>query len=75
MVGSQDLMAFTVVGRTINLASRVQDLTRDFDANIIITGSLHEELDRRFACRPLPATRVKGIAEPITIYAGDGWSR
>ncbi len=74
LVGSQDLMAFTVVGRTINLASRVQDLTRDFDASIIITGSLREVIDSRFECRPLPATRVKGIAEPISIYAVDGWS-
>ncbi|MCP5039565.1 MAG: adenylate/guanylate cyclase domain-containing protein [bacterium] len=73
LVGSQDLMAFTVVGRTINLASRVQDLTRDLNAEIIITESLRKKIDPRFRCHPLPATRVKGISEPLTIYALSGW--
>jgi class 3 adenylate cyclase len=73
LVGSQELMAFTVVGRTINLASRVQDLTRDLDADIIITGSLRAKIGPRFRCRPLPATKVKGISEPLDIYALEGW--
>ena len=73
LVGSQDLMAFTVVGRTINLAARVQDLTRDLDADIIITESLREKIDSRFRCHSLPSTQVKGIAESLTIHAVDDW--
>lgn len=73
LVGSRDLMEFTVVGRTINLAARIQDLTRSLDADIIVSDAIHEALGPRFVTRPLPPTRVKGIADEIVIHAVDDW--
>ena len=73
LVGSRDLMEFAFVGRTVNVAARVQDLTRQYSADIIVTATLQESLDPRFALRPLRATRVKGVAEPLSIYAVDGF--
>jgi len=72
LVGSRDLMEFTVVGRTINLAARIQDLTRSLDADIIVSDSIHEKLGPSFRTRPLPPVRVKGIADEIVIHAIDG---
>jgi class 3 adenylate cyclase len=72
LVGSRELMEFAFVGRTVNVAARVQELTRQYDADIIVTGSLARTLDPRFRLRELPPTQVKGIAEPLPIYAVDG---
>jgi adenylate cyclase len=74
LVGSRDLMEFTVVGRTINLAARIQDLTRTHDADIIVSDSIHEALDPRFRTRPLPPCRVKGVADEIVIHGVDDWA-
>ncbi len=69
LVGSRDLMEFAFVGRTVNVAARVQDLTRHFDTDIILTETLRKTLDPRIRVVPLPATPVKGVAEPLSIYA------
>lgn len=73
LVGSRDLMEFTVVGKTINLASRVQDLTRLHDASILVTEDLQRTLDPRFVLRPLPPAEVRGIAEPVRVFAVEGF--
>ena len=73
LVGSEELKEFTVVGRTVNVAARVQDLTRQLDAEIIVTEALQESLDPRFQLRPFPPTPVKGIADPIAVYGVDGF--
>jgi adenylate cyclase len=73
LVGSRDLKEFTVVGGTVNVASRVQNLTRVHPANIIVTQTLRDSLDPRFQLRALPDTLVKGIEKPLVIYAVDGF--
>ncbi len=73
LVGSRHLKEFTVVGRTVNVAARVQDLTRQYEVDIIVTQSIASGLDPRFRLRPLPPTPVKGVAEPVAIYAVEGF--
>jgi len=72
LVGSQDLIQYAFVGRTINVAARIQDLTRNHDADILVTRELQETLDPRFRLRELPPAEVRGIAEPVGIFAVDG---
>ena len=71
LVGSAELQQWTAVGRTVNLAARVQDLTRDHGVDILLTESVRKELDPRFALRELPARSVRGIAQPVVTWALD----
>lgn len=71
LCGSRDLMQFTFVGRVVNLAARVQDLTRRVDADILVTRALRDTLDDRFGIRELPAEEVRGIEGPVAIFAVD----
>lgn len=75
VVGSRDLMQFTVVGRAINIASRVEELTRSQDADILLTGEVREALDHHFRVRELPAVQVRGIERPVTLFALDEGER
>jgi class 3 adenylate cyclase len=73
LVGSHELLQFTVVGRTVNVAARVQGLTRDHGSDVLATESVRALLDPRFALRPLPPARARGIAEPVHIFAVEGF--
>jgi adenylate cyclase len=69
LVGSRERMEYAFVGRTVNLAARVQSLTRTHQVDILVTEALRAELDTRFVLAPMPAESVKGIAEPVVTYA------
>jgi len=69
LVGSRERMEYAFVGRTVNLAARVQGLTRVHQVDILVTEALRAELDTRFVLTPMPAESVKGIAEPVVTYA------
>lgn len=69
LMGSRERMEYDFVGRTVNLAARVQTLTRIHREEILITEALRAELDSRFVLAPMPAEFVKGIAEPVITYA------
>ena len=69
LVGSRELKEFAFVGRTVNVAARTQDLTRTYSTDIILTESLKKVIDPCFEVRRLPDTVVKGVAQPLAIYA------
>ena len=73
VIGSHELMEFTVVGSTVNLASRVEHLTRRHGVDIIVTAAVHAVLDPRFALRALPETPLRGVSEPVTTFAVEGF--
>ena len=73
VIGSNELMEFTVLGSNVNLASRVERLTRPHRESILVTSAVRQKLDPRFTLRELPATPVSGIAEPVVTYALDGF--
>lgn len=69
LIGSRDRIEYTVVGRTVNLAARVQALTRLHKVDILVTEEVRTELDPALSLRALPAAEVKGIAQPVVTYA------
>jgi class 3 adenylate cyclase len=69
LVGSRQRREFAFVGRTVNIAARVQDLTRRLGADLIVTGAVQSALDPAIPLSPLPATQVKGVAKPLELYA------
>ena len=68
VMGNAQLSKFGVVGDTINVASRVEGLTRVHQVDILITDEVRGVLDNRFRLRAMPAAAVKGKAEPIVTY-------
>lgn len=69
IVGSFEVKEFTVVGRHVNLSSRVEELTREHGVGVLITEAVREELDPAIPLEEQPPTSVKGVQEPVVTYA------
>jgi adenylate cyclase len=74
MIGSAELQEFTVIGAAVNLAARVERLTRIHGAPVLLTAELREHLDPRFVVRALPPAAVRGVGDPIVTFALEGFA-
>ena len=72
LVGSRERKEFSFLGSPVNLAARVQALTRLHRVDILVTEELRTELDKGILLTPMPAEHVKGFADPVVTYAVKG---
>ena len=69
MIGSRERREYGFVGRTVNMAARVQTLTRTHGVDILVTEAVRAEIADAFELRAMPPERVKGIEEPVRTHA------
>ncbi len=69
LVGSHELMQFTVVGSVVNVAARVQALTREHHVDVLLTTEVQQALAPGFTLRALPPRPLKGVREPVATFA------
>jgi class 3 adenylate cyclase len=67
-IGSAERLSYALVGDPVNLASRIQDLNKQFDSDVLVSGTTRALLDGTFELARLPAVRVKGRSVEVEIY-------
>ncbi|MCF8303067.1 MAG: hypothetical protein K9I94_07310 [Bacteroidales bacterium] len=57
-----------MVGDTVNTASRLEQLTKSYSTDIIISEKTRYGLDHQFTIEPLSKTTLAGKKEAIMVY-------
>jgi len=66
-IGTRDRLDFTVIGPAVNVASRLQDLTKTVGETILASADFAAATDRKL--RSLGAQKVRGVGREIGVFA------
>lgn len=74
-MGSTFRFSYTVIGKTVNLASRLQDLTKFYQVDILTNADTLFEGDETIVWRPIDKVIVKGTTQALMIFEPIGYHK
>jgi class 3 adenylate cyclase len=68
-VGGAGRLNFSVIGDAVNVAARVEEMTRTLDRDVLLAAATVEALDGKLAVESEGRHELRGLTEPLELFA------
>ena len=66
-IGAQDRLSYTVYGDAVNVAARLEQMNKEFDTQILVSGGTAELADQ-FTYKKIGNLPIRGRKEPVDVF-------